>query len=73
MPIPSVSPGHSLVVSRRHTTDVFDLTDVEIADILRLVRSTRKRIDRTLRPTGYNVGVNVGADAGQTVMHVHVH
>ena len=68
-----VSPGHSLVVSRRHTTDVFDLTDVEIADILRLVRSTRERIDRTLRPTGYNVGVNVGTDAGQTVMHVHVH
>jgi diadenosine tetraphosphate (Ap4A) HIT family hydrolase len=68
-----VSPGHSLVISRRHTTDVFDLTDGEVADILRLVRSTRERIDRTLRPTGYNVGVNVGTDAGQTVMHVHVH
>ena len=68
-----VSPGHSLVISRRHVADVFDLTATEIGDILRLVRSTRDRIDRTLQPAGYNVGANVGRDAGQTVMHVHVH
>ena len=32
-----------------------------------------ERIDRALQPAGYNIGVNVGRDAGQTVMHVHVH
>jgi diadenosine tetraphosphate (Ap4A) HIT family hydrolase len=68
-----VSPGHTLVIARRHIPDVFDLTADEIADILRLVRSARDRIDRTLRPSGYNIGVNVGRDAGQTVMHLHVH
>ena len=68
-----VSPAHSLVISCRHVADIFDLTDKEISDILHLVRSTRKRIDRALQPSGYNVGVNVGKDAGQTVMHVHVH
>jgi diadenosine tetraphosphate (Ap4A) HIT family hydrolase len=68
-----VSPGHSLVVSRRHVADIFDLHVAEIAEIIRLIRSTRERIDRTLQPAGYNVGVNVGRDAGQTVMHVHVH
>ena len=68
-----VSPGHSLVICRRHVADVFDLTAAEMGDVLQLVRSTRARIDRTLQPAGYNVGVNVGKDAGQTVMHVHIH
>jgi len=68
-----VSPGHSLVVSRRHVADVFELTELEIGEMLRLVQSTRERIDQTLHPDGYNVGVNVGKDAGQTIMHVHIH
>ena len=62
-----VSPGHTLAIARRHVPDVFDLTADEIADILHLIRSARDRIDRTLRPTGYNIGVNIGRDAGQTV------
>lgn len=68
-----VSSGHSLVVSRRHVTDAFELTASEIGEMLRLIQSTRERIDRTHHPAGYNVGVNVGVDAGQTVMHVHIH
>jgi diadenosine tetraphosphate (Ap4A) HIT family hydrolase len=68
-----VSQGHALVISRRHVTDIFDLTESEIGDILRLIQSVRERIDRTLRPAGYNIGVNVGKEAGQTIMHVHVH
>jgi diadenosine tetraphosphate (Ap4A) HIT family hydrolase len=68
-----VSPGHTLAIARRHVPDVFDLTADEIADILRLIGSARDRIDRTHRPTGYNIGVNIGRDAGQTVMHVHIH
>jgi diadenosine tetraphosphate (Ap4A) HIT family hydrolase len=68
-----VSPGHSLVISRRHVADIFDLTASEIGDMLLLVRSARERIDRTLHPAGYNLGVNLGKDAGQTVMHAHVH
>jgi diadenosine tetraphosphate (Ap4A) HIT family hydrolase len=68
-----VSPGHSLVISRRHVADIFDLTVTEISEIIQLLGSTRRRIDQMLQPTGYNVGVNVGRDSGQTVMHVHVH
>lgn len=68
-----VSPGHTLAVVRRHVADAFDLTTDEIGDILHLIRSAQDRIDRTHRPTGYNIGVNIGRDAGQTVMHVHVH
>ena len=68
-----VSSGHSLVISRRHVANIFDLTATEVGDVLELIRSTRTRIDRTLQPAGYNVGVNVGQAAGQTVMHVHIH
>ncbi len=68
-----VSPGHTLAIARRHVADVFDLTADEVADILHLIGSARDRIDRVHRPTGYNIGVNVGRDAGQTVMHLHVH
>ncbi len=68
-----VSPGHSLVISRRHVGDFFDLTATEVGDVLELVRSTRDQNNQTLHPAGYNIGVNVGKYAGQTVMHAHVH
>jgi diadenosine tetraphosphate (Ap4A) HIT family hydrolase len=68
-----VSPGHTLVVARRHVADVFDLTADEITEVIELIRAARMRIARSLNPTGFNVGVNVGRDAGQTIPHVHVH
>jgi diadenosine tetraphosphate (Ap4A) HIT family hydrolase len=68
-----VSPGHTLIISRRHVPDIFDLSEIELADILRLVSSARLRLQGERRPAGFNVGVNVGRAAGQTVMHVHVH
>jgi diadenosine tetraphosphate (Ap4A) HIT family hydrolase len=68
-----VSPGHTLVISRRHVADVFDLSEAEVADMLRLVYSSRLRLDKERRPSGYNVGINVGQTAGQTVLHAHVH
>jgi diadenosine tetraphosphate (Ap4A) HIT family hydrolase len=68
-----VSPGHTLIVSRRHVEFFFDLNDDEIANILCLLHRAKARLDERERPSGYNVGINVGRDAGQTVMHVHVH
>jgi diadenosine tetraphosphate (Ap4A) HIT family hydrolase len=68
-----VSPGHTLIITRRHVPNVFDLSEDEIADIIRLVRAAKLRLDRELSPSGYNLGLNVGEDAGQTIMHVHVH
>jgi diadenosine tetraphosphate (Ap4A) HIT family hydrolase len=68
-----VSPGHTLVISRRHVADVFALSAAEVADIVSLIHSAKLRLDEAYQPSGYNVGVNVGEDAGQTIMHVHVH
>ena len=51
----------------------FDLTEHETAAIFRLVTELKSRCDADFRPAGYNIAVNIGRFAGQTVMHVHVH
>jgi diadenosine tetraphosphate (Ap4A) HIT family hydrolase len=68
-----VSPGHTLVVTRRVVTDWFEATDDERRAIFALVDEVKRQLDDELRPDGYNVGFNAGAAAGQTVMHLHVH
>ena len=68
-----VSPGHTLVIPRRHEADYFALTDEEKAAIWRLVDDVRRALDTDLRPAGYNIGLNVGTAAGQTVGHAHIH
>lgn len=68
-----VSPGHMLVILRRHVASFFEVTSEESAAIYELIQSVRKRLDDTEAPDGYNIGVNIGASAGQTIGHVHVH
>jgi len=68
-----ISPGHTLVVPVRHVADVFDLEPGELRDLLALVGRTRARLVAERAPDGFNVGVNVGAAAGQTVPHAHLH
>lgn len=69
----SLSPGHALIVPRRHVSDFFDMTSLEQSAILGLLHSTRQLIEVRHAPDGYNIGVNVGRAAGQSRMHVHVH
>jgi diadenosine tetraphosphate (Ap4A) HIT family hydrolase len=68
-----VSPGHALIVSRRHVANLFDLTAEEQAAVWALLPVVKAMVDKRHAPAGYNIGVNVGAAAGQTVAHVHVH
>ena len=68
-----VSPGHVLVCPRWHVASFFDLTEAEMVAVLRLVREIKSRCEAQWQPLGYNIGVNVGPAAGQTVSHVHVH
>jgi diadenosine tetraphosphate (Ap4A) HIT family hydrolase len=68
-----VSPGHTLVIPRRHVTSFFELTGDEVAAVYELLGQAKDRLDETLEPGGYNIGINVGAVSGQTVAHVHVH
>ena len=68
-----VSPGHLLVVPRRHVATWFEATQEERAEILAVLDEAKVLIDSRHRPDGYNIGVNVGRAAGQTVFHLHVH
>ena len=67
------SPGHLLVVPRRHVPTWFDATAEEHEAIRGALDEARQLIDARHRPDGYNIGANVGRAAGQTVFHLHVH
>ena len=68
-----VSPGQTLVIPRRHVSGFFELSPAELAAVQELLFRMRSRLTAEHRPDGFNVYVNIGAAAGQTVPHVHVH
>jgi diadenosine tetraphosphate (Ap4A) HIT family hydrolase len=68
-----VSPGHTLIIPRRHVASLFECTEGEQAALLKLLNLVRMDVDREFQPAGYNVGINDGVAGGQTVLHLHVH
>lgn len=68
-----VSPGHTLIIPRRHVVSFFDTTEGERQSLLSLLDRARSALDTELNPAGYNIGINDGPAAGQTVPHLHVH
>ncbi|MCY1017196.1 DEAD/DEAH box helicase family protein [Pyxidicoccus sp. MSG2] len=68
-----VSPGHTLVIPRRLVATWFEATAEEQRALFELVEVVRRGLEAELHPHGYNIGINVGAAAGQTVFHLHVH
>ena len=68
-----VNPGHLLILPRRHVATWFEATKDEQAALLALLDEGRQLLDERYRPDGYNIGINVGAAAGQTIVHLHVH
>jgi diadenosine tetraphosphate (Ap4A) HIT family hydrolase len=68
-----LTPGHALVVPRRHEPDFLALTADEQAALWSLVPLVRAHVEARHRPDGWNLGVNVGEAAGQTVGHAHLH
>jgi len=67
------SPGHALLVPKRHVPTWFDASPEEQAELLAAIDAARAAIEKDHDPDGYNIGVNIGAAAGQTVFHLHVH
>lgn len=68
-----VNPGHLLVIPKRHVADFFLTTEAEKNALLSLLDKAKRHLDVEYKPAGYNVGINVGEVAGQTIMHVHLH
>ena len=69
-----VTPHHTLIIPKRHVADFFDLYQPEINAVHGLLWETQKEIEGLDEAvTGFNVGVNSGEDAGQTIFHCHIH
>lgn len=68
-----VSNGHALVIPKRHVVSIWDMTSDEYADAFNLVRQVKDILQKKFEPQGFNVGVNCGETAGQTVFHAHIH
>jgi len=68
-----LNPGHVLVVPRRHVASWFDATTAEREEMLRLGDDARRILAERHSPDGFNLGINDGAAAGQTVPHLHLH
>lgn len=68
-----VNPGHALIIPKRHVADFFELSESERNACFALVAEVKSILDSMHKSDGYNVGVNVGEAAGQTVFHVHIH
>jgi len=68
-----VSPGHSLILPRRHAVTIWDLSEAEYLACYALVRGLKPVLEARFKPDGFNVGVNCGEAAGQSVWHAHIH
>lgn len=68
-----VNKGHMLFVTKRHVKDFFGTTLEEKKAIFELMEKAKELIDEKYHPDGYNIGMNCGEVAGQTIMHIHDH
>ncbi len=69
----AVSPGHALIVPRRHVPDWWHATPDERQPLTEATLQVRRVIEERHSPEGYNLGVNIGGAGGQTVFHLHLH
>ena len=68
-----ISLGHTLVIPVRHVGSFFDTTAAEREALLEFLDDAKQQLDAEFSPAGYNIGINDGAAAGQTVGHLHIH
>jgi diadenosine tetraphosphate (Ap4A) HIT family hydrolase len=68
-----VSPGHMLIISKAHKKTYFDLNDEDVFELNKLILKSKELIEHEFEPDGYNIGMNCGEAAGQTVSQFHCH
>jgi len=68
-----VSPGHSLIICKETKETFFDLSNDEKQELVQLIETVKNLIEKEYFPDGYNIGMNCGIAAGQSVMHYHCH
>lgn len=67
------SNGHFLVIPHRHFASYFDIKTAELEDLWALVAKGKIMVDEKWNPDGYNIGINIGEAAGQSIHHLHIH
>lgn len=68
-----VSPGHLLIIPKRHVSSLFEITMPEQQALWDLLYTAKQELDESRAPDGYNIGINDGPAAGQTIPHLHIH
>ena len=69
-----VTEHHTLIITNRHVSDFFELSDEENIELNQILKDQKKELkDLDSNISGFNVGVNIGKDAGQSIMHCHIH
>jgi diadenosine tetraphosphate (Ap4A) HIT family hydrolase len=68
-----VFPGHILIITKRHISSWFDISSEEKLDMLAMIDSLKKILDSNFKPDGFNIAINDGIEAGQTILHLHIH
>ena len=68
-----VSKGHVLVIPKRVVSEIFDLNEDEYISCFNLIKDVKKILDKNHKPDGFNIGINNGEKAGQTIFHAHIH
>lgn len=68
-----VSNGHALIIPKRHVDNYFDLSFREQSACTFMLNYVKEIVQKKYDPGGFNIGINIGKSAGQTVGHVHIH
>ena len=68
-----VSPGHTLIVPKRHIAGIFEATKDEVSALWDAVQQARNGLLKEFSPDGFNIGFNDGLASGQTILHLHLH
>ena len=68
-----MSEGHTLIIPKRHVASWFEVSDREREDLFALLARAKTGLDQQTQPDAYNIGINDGKAAGQTVAHLHIH
>ena len=68
-----ITNGHTLIIPKRHVGSFFEITPEERQDLFDLVDQAKDQLDKEFKPASYNIGINDGEAAGQTIAHLHIH
>lgn len=68
-----VNAGHVLIIPKRHLSNLFEATSEELRSLWALIEEVQVVLNKRFKPDGYNIGINNGAAAEQTIFHAHIH